>query len=79
MVGAALIVGGGLILAEMDWTVDELGAEQSFGWVAIAAGAAALLGAILTPRRYQRMTGTPVNRQRGLDVDRDTPDERRAW
>ena len=79
VVGAALIVGGGLILAEMDWTVDELGAEQSFGWVAIAAGAAAVLAAILTPRRYQRMTGTPVNGQHGLHLDRDTSDDHRGW
>ena len=79
IVGAALIVGGGLILAEMDWAVDELGAEQEFGWVAIAAGAVAVLAAILTPRRYQRMTGTPVTEQRGVHLDRETPGEYRGW
>ena len=38
-----------MILAEMDWTVDELGAEQGFGWVPICVGAVAVLAAILTP------------------------------
>lgn len=60
VVGIALIVGGGLILAEADVTVDELGAERDFGWVPIVAGALAVLAALLTPRRYQRVTGTPV-------------------
>lgn len=78
MVGAALIVGGGLILAEIDWTVDELGAEQGFGWVPIVAGAAAVLAAILTPRRYQRMTGTPVSGQRRLHPEPATAGEHRG-
>ena len=60
LVGAALIAGGVLILGEIDWTVDELKAEESFGWVPIVAGGIAILAALLTPRRYQRVTGTPV-------------------
>jgi hypothetical protein len=60
LVGAALVVGGVLIAGELDWTVEELGAEPSFGWVPIIAGALAILAALLTPRRHQRVTGTPV-------------------
>ena len=60
LVGAALIAGGVLILGEIDWTVDELKAEEGFGWVPIVAGGIAIVAALLTPRRYQRVTGTPV-------------------
>ena len=56
----ALIVGGILIWAETDWTVDDLGAEQDYAWVPIVAGAVAVLGSLLTPRRHQRVTGIPV-------------------
>ncbi len=79
VVGAALIVGGGLILAEMDWTLDELGAEQGFGWVPIGVGAVAVLAAILTPRGYQRMTGTPVTGQREAHTHPGTSDDHRGW
>lgn len=61
-VGVALLVGGVLILAELDWTVDELGAEQEYAWIPIVAGLVALLSSLLTPRRYQRMTGVPAAR-----------------
>jgi hypothetical protein len=60
IVGLVLIVGGVMILGEADVAVDELGAEQSFAWVPIVAGVVAVLGALLTPRRHQRMTGVPV-------------------
>lgn len=58
LVGAALIAVGVMVVAEMDWTVDELQTEQSFGWIPIIAGALALLGAVLTPPRHQRITET---------------------
>jgi MFS family permease len=51
LVGGAAIAGGALILAEYDWTQTELAAEQDFGWVAIAVGAAAYIGAMVAPRR----------------------------
>lgn len=62
LVGVALVVGGLLVLAELDWTVDELGAEQNFAWVPIVAGSVAVLGSLLTPRRHQKVTGVPVLR-----------------
>jgi len=62
VVGLALIVGGVLILGELEWAVDNLRSEQSFAWVPIVAGAIALLASLLTPRRRQRMTGVPVPR-----------------
>lgn len=55
-VGVAVIVGGALILAELDWTQTELAAEQRFGWVPIAVGAAAYLGAMVPTRK--RLTAT---------------------
>ena len=60
LVGIALVVGGVLILGELDWTVDELGAEQGFAWVPIAAGLVAILASLLTPRRHQKVTGVPI-------------------
>ncbi len=51
LVGGAAIAGGALILAEYDWTQTELAAEQDFGWVAIAVGAVAYLGAMVAPQR----------------------------
>ena len=62
LVGLALIVGGIMIAAELDWTVDELGAESGYAWIPIVAGGVAVLAALLTPRRYQRMTGIPADR-----------------
>jgi hypothetical protein len=56
LVGAGLVVVGVMIVAEMDWTAEHLGTEQSFGWIPIVAGALALLGAMMTPRRHQRVT-----------------------
>ncbi len=62
LVGLALIVGGIMIAAELDWTVEELGAESGYAWIPIVAGGVAVLAALLTPRRYQRMTGIPADR-----------------
>jgi hypothetical protein len=54
LVGLAAIVGGALILGELDWTVDRLGAERDFGWVAIGIGAAAVIGAAIPRVRRTR-------------------------
>ena len=51
-VGVAAIVGGALILAELDWTQTELAAERRFGWVPIAIGATAYLGAMAAPKKH---------------------------
>jgi len=60
LVGLAAIVGGALILGRLDWTMDELGAERGFGWVAIAIGAVAVIGAAIprVRRRSRRMSHT---------------------
>jgi hypothetical protein len=51
LVGGGAIAGGELILAEYDWTQTELAAEQRFGWVAIAIGATAYLGAMVPTKK----------------------------
>lgn len=51
LIGGGAIAGGALILAEYEWTQTELAAEQRFGWVAIAIGAAAYIGAMVPTRR----------------------------
>jgi hypothetical protein len=60
LVGLAAIVGGALILGRLDWTMNELGAERSFGWVAIAIGAVAVIGAAIprVRRRSRRVAQT---------------------
>ncbi len=50
-VGVAAIVGGSLVLAELDWTQTELAAERRFGWVPITIGAAAYLGAMVPAKK----------------------------
>jgi hypothetical protein len=50
-VGVAAIVGGALVLAELDWTRTELAAERRFGWVPIIIGTAAYLGAMVPPKK----------------------------
>jgi hypothetical protein len=55
-VGVAAIVGGALVLAELDWPRTELAAEQRFGWVPIAIGAAAYLGAMMPTERHETAT-----------------------
>lgn len=49
-VAVGAIVGGALIVAELDWTRTELRAEQRFGWVPIIVGTAAYLGAMVPGR-----------------------------
>jgi phosphatidylserine synthase len=56
LVGALLIVAGALILAELDWTQQELGTEQSFGWVPIGFGALTLIAAYAFPAKTRRVT-----------------------
>jgi hypothetical protein len=58
LVGLAAIVGGALILGRLDWTMNELGAERGFGWVVIAIGAAAVIGAAIprVRRRSRRLS-----------------------
>ena len=53
LVGLAAIVGGALVLGRLDWTMNELGAERDFGWVAIGIGAVAVIGAAI-PRVRRR-------------------------
>ena len=55
-IGVAAIVGGALIIAELDWTQTELAVESRFGWVSIAIGATAYLGAMAPTKR--RVTPT---------------------
>jgi hypothetical protein len=50
-VGVAAIVGGALIVAELEWTKTWLAAEQRFGWVAIGIGAVAYLGAMVPTKK----------------------------
>jgi len=58
LVGVAMIVGGALILGQLDWTVDELGAERDFGWVPIVIGAVAVIGAAIPRVRRTRRVST---------------------
>ena len=60
LAGLAMIAGGVLVVADVDtdierWITDELAAERTFGWVAIAIGAVAVLGALI-PRTRRRVT-----------------------
>ena len=50
-VGVAAIVGGALIVAELDWIQRNLAAERRFGWVAIAIGAVAYVGAMVPTKK----------------------------
>jgi hypothetical protein len=50
-IAGGVIAGGALILAEYPWTQTELAAEQRFGWVAIAVGAVAYIGAMVPTRK----------------------------
>jgi hypothetical protein len=58
LIGLAAIVGGALILGRLDWTTTHLGTERDFGWVAIAIGAVAVIGAAIprVRRRTHRTT-----------------------
>jgi hypothetical protein len=51
-VGVAAIVGGALVIAQLDWVQVNLAAEKRFGWVPILIGSVAYLGAMVpTPKR----------------------------
>jgi hypothetical protein len=50
-VGVSAIVGGALVVAQLQWTQTNLAAEQRFGWVAIAVGSVAYLGAMAPARK----------------------------
>ena len=54
LVGALMVAGGVVVLAEIDWVQQNLGAEQGFGWVPIALGGAAMLGAFALPTTTRR-------------------------
>lgn len=62
LVGLAAIVGGVLILAEVDWTMNELGATRDFGWVPIVIGAVAVIGAAIPRVRRTRHVSTTTTR-----------------
>ena len=57
---SVLVYAGVLVLGEVDWAVEKLGAESAYGWIPIVAGVTAIVSALLTPRRHQRMTGVPT-------------------
>jgi len=54
-VGVLLIVAGAVVLAELDWSVENLATERDFGWVPIAIGAVTLLAAMV-PATTRRVT-----------------------
>lgn len=64
LVGLAAIAGGVLIVGQFDdsvdrWIADHLAAERTFGWVAIAIGAVAVIGtAIPRVHRTRRVSTT---------------------
>ncbi len=66
LVGIAAIVGGALIVGQLDWTTTRLGTEQDFGWVAIGIGAVAVVGALI-PR------GPPSAARRRTPTSRRSP------
>jgi hypothetical protein len=55
-IGVGAIVGGALILAELDWIQRNLAAERRFGWVAIAIGTVAYFGAMVPTRKRVPVT-----------------------
>jgi hypothetical protein len=61
LVGIAAIVGGALVLGRLDWTMNELGAERDFGWVAIVIGAVAVVGAAIPRVHHTRRTMTSAS------------------
>jgi hypothetical protein len=50
-VGVAAIVGGALVIAQLEWIKTHLAAEQRFGWVAIAIGTVAYFGAMVPAKK----------------------------
>ena len=60
MIGLGFVFAGLLVLAELDWAVEELGGERACAWIPVVAGLAVIVAALLTPRRHQRLTGIPT-------------------
>jgi hypothetical protein len=58
LIGLAVIAGGILIVGRLQWTIDRLGAEHDFGWVAIVIGAVAVVGAAIPRIRHRSATVT---------------------
>ena len=54
-VGVLLIIAGAVVLAELDWSVENLATARDFGWVPIAIGAVTLLAAMI-PAKTRRVT-----------------------
>ena len=60
VLGLGLVLAGLLVLGELDWAGEKLGADSAYAWIPITAGVAVIAAALLTPRRHQRMTGVPT-------------------
>ena len=63
LAGLAAIAGGILIVGQLDdrvdgWIAEHLAAERTFGWVAIAIGAVAVIGALIPRVRRTRRVST---------------------
>jgi hypothetical protein len=52
-VAVATIVGGALVIAEVEWAQTELAAEQRFGWAPVIVGSIAFLGAMVPAKPRQ--------------------------
>lgn len=50
-VGVATVAGGAVVLTDLEWVHTQLAAPQRFGWVPIAVGTVAYLGAMVPARR----------------------------
>jgi hypothetical protein len=50
-VGVGTVVGGALVIAEIDWAQTELAADQRFGWVPVIVGSVAFLGAMVPAKK----------------------------
>jgi hypothetical protein len=60
-VGVAAIVGGALVIAQLDWIQVNLAAEKRFGWIPILVGSVAYVGAMVpTPKRVATAAPTAV-------------------
>jgi hypothetical protein len=54
LLGVLLVVGGVLVLAELDWIMTNLTDQSEFGWIPIVAGAACLLALVVLPELRSR-------------------------
>lgn len=57
-VGVATVVGGALVIAEVEWAQTELAADQQFGWVPVVVGSIAFLGAMVPAKKRPRPMDT---------------------